>query len=159
MKKTRALLLSLLIVMLLMSLLPIQAAQAQEATTSDLSLSLVSIPKHAKACQLFEAIYTVTNLGPDTAYNLSAGAGIPDAFDYAEIVGLPESLAVGESGTFAVVLKVTGFVPGEMRYAWVNVSVGAGTYLQPSIDPNPENNSINTDMKLIGKRSTESCPR
>jgi hypothetical protein len=159
MKKTRALLLSLLIVILLMSLLPIQAAQAQEATTSDLSLRLVSIPKHAKACQTFEATYTVTNLGPDPVHHLSGGAGIPDAYDVVDIVGLPESLAMGESATFTIIIKVTAFVPGEIRHAWVNAGVISDYYLEPSIDPNPDNNMVYTEMKVIGKRSTESCPR
>ena len=150
---------TLLIVMLMISLLPTGAAQAQEPASSDLVLNLVSIPKHVKACQLFEAVYTVTNFGPDTAYYLSAGAGIPDAYDFAEIVGLPESLAVGESATFKVVIKVTGFVPGELRLAWVNTSVSAGSFLEPNIDPTPDNNSIDTEMKIIGKHSMEWCPR
>lgn len=158
-KSARSLFVAILIAMLMMSLVPMQLAQAQEPGSSDLVLKLVSIPKHVKACQLFEAIYTVTNFGPDTAYYLSAWAGLPDAFDFAEIVGLPESLAVGESATFKVVIKVTGFVPGEIRHAWVITTVSAGSFLEPNIDPNPENNSINTEMKIIGKHSMEWCPR
>jgi hypothetical protein len=141
----------ILIAVLMISLLPIQAAVAQEATTSDLVLSLVSIPKHVKACQTFEAVYTVTNLGPDIAYNLSAGAGIPDAFDIVDIVGLPESLAVGESATFTVMVKVTLFVRGEMRLAWVYATANSA-----GIDPNPDNNTISTEMKIIGKHVE--CP-
>ena len=159
MKSARLLLMGMLITFLTISMMPTQSVQAQDPTTSDLVLSLVSIPKHAKACQTIEAIYVVTNLGPDPANHLSAGVGIPDAFDYAEIAGLPNSLSMGESATFKVIVKVTGFVPGEMRYAWMDTSVGAGSYLEPSIDPNQDNNSINSEMKLIGKRSTESCPR
>ena len=151
MKSKCPLVLNMLIAMLIISLLPLQSAQAQEATTSDLALSLVSIPKHVKACQTFHAIYTVTNLGPDTAYNLSAGAGIPDAFDIVDIVGLPESLAVGESATFTVMVKVTLFVPGEMRLAWVNATASSAGF-----DPNPDNNTISTEMKIIGKHIE--CP-
>ena len=147
----RPLFMGILIAVFMISLLPIQAAVAQEATTSDLVLSLVSIPKHVKACQTFEAVYTVTNLGPDTAYNLSAGAGIPDVFDIVDIVGLPESLAVGESATFTVMVKVTLFVPGEMRLAWVNATANS-----TGVDPNPDNNTIRTEMKIIGKHVE--CP-
>ena len=157
-KSARSLFVAILIVMLMISMMPAQSAQAQGATTSDLAVSLVSIPKHAKACQTFEAIYTATNLGPDPANHLSAGVGIPDAYDVVDIVGLPESLAVGATVTFTVIIKVTAFVPGEMRLAWVNVNVTSDSYLEPSIDPNPDNNTVYTEMRLIGKRSMEWCP-
>ena len=158
-KCAHSLFVGMLITILMISMLPIQTAQAQEATTSDLALSLVSIPKHAKACQTFEGIYTVTNLGPDAVHHLSAGAGIPDAYDIVDVVGLPESLAVGESATFTILIKVTAFVPGETRHAWVRAGVISEYYLEPSVDPNPDNNIIYTEMKLIGNRSTEWCPR
>jgi hypothetical protein len=149
---------AILIVMLMITLVPTGAAQAQEPTVSDLAVSLVSIPKHAKACETFEAVYTVTNRGPDPASHLWLGVGIPDAYDVVEIVGLPDSLAVGESATVTVFVRVVAFVPGEMRYAWVNVDVASGNVLEPSTDPNPDNNSVVNEMKLIGKRSMESCP-
>ena len=159
MKSARLFFMGMLIAMLTISMMPIQSVQAQDPTTSDLALSLVSIPKHAKACQTFEGIYTVTNLGPDPVNHLSGGAGIPDAYDIIDVVGLPESLGVGESATFTIIIMVTGFVPGETRHAWVNAGVISDYYLEPSIDPNPENNIINSEMKLIGKRSNEWCPR
>ena len=158
-KSVHSLFVGMLITILMISLLPIQTAQAQEATTSDLALSLVSIPKHAKACQTFEAIYTVTNLGPDPVNHLSAGTGIPDAYDVIDVVGLPESLGVNESATFTIIIMVTGFVPGETRHAWVNAGVHSDYYLEPSVDPNPDNNIVHTEMKLIGKRLNVWCPR
>lgn len=154
MKSARPLLLSMVIAMLLISLLPMQAVQAQEVTTADLVVSLVSIPKHAKACQIFEAVYTVTNLGPDPASNLYLAVWIPDAYNVVDIVGLPDTLDAGETATVSVIIEVVAFVPGETRRAWVGVT--AENYVDPSTDPNLENNSINTDMKIIGKH-TDVC--
>jgi hypothetical protein len=151
MKRIRALLLSLLIVMLMVSVLPIQAAQAQGATTSDLAITLVSIPKHAKACQTFEAVYTVTNLGPDPASNLHLTVWIPDAYNEVEVIGLPDSLAVGQTAAVSVIIDVVAFVPGETRRAWVGVTLISDSFEEPSTDPNPDNSTVTTEMKIIGK--------
>lgn len=141
MKSARPLLLGMLIAMLMISLLPMRSAQAQEATTSGVEISLVSIPKHVKACETFAAVYIITNFGPDPANEVGIGVNIPDAFDVVAITGLPDSLAVGETATVTVYVKVTLFVPGEMRYAWVTVEA---------------NNTITTEMKIIGKHVE--CP-
>ena len=140
MKGIRALVFSVLMAMLMLSLLPIPATQAQEETPSGVLLSLVSIPKHVKACETFAAVYTLTNYGPDPA-GAGIGVNIPDAFDVVAITGVPELLGVGETATVTVYVKVTLFVPGEMRYAWV--TVGA-------------TNTITTEMKIIGKHVE--CP-
>lgn len=139
-------------------MLPAQAAAAQTATISDLSVSLVSIPKHVKACQTFEAIYEVTNLGPDPASHLFMGAGIPDAYDVQDILGAPESLAVGQTETVTVIIKVTGFFPGENRRAWVRFGLHSESVLEPSIDPNPDNNRITSPMRIISRPSQGLCP-
>ena len=136
----RPLFMGILIAMFMISLLPIHAAAAQEETSSGVMISLVSIPKHVKACQTFAAVYTITNHGPDP---VSGGiwVNIPDAFDVIAITGVPQILTVGETATVTVYVKVTLFVPGEMRYAWV--TVGA-------------NNTITSEMKIIGKHVE--CP-
>jgi hypothetical protein len=147
-----------LILVLLLSLLPAQTAAAQTATTSDLAVSLVSLPKHVKACQTFEAVFNVTNLGPDPASHLFMGPGIPDAFDVIDMLGAPESLAVGQTETVTVIIKVTVFVPGENRRAWVRFGLTSESALEPSIDPNPDNNRISSPLRIIGRPSRELCP-
>ena len=146
-----------LIAILIVSMMPAQSARAQTPTTSDLAVSLVSLPKHVKACQTFEAIYTVTNLGPDPASNLYLLVSIPDAYQDLEVVGLPESLAVGETATVSVLVKVILFEPGETRNAWVGVTLVSDSYLEPSIDPDPENSTIRTPMRIISKHISR-CP-
>jgi hypothetical protein len=146
-----------MIAMLIMSMAPAQAAHAQETSTSDLAVTLVSLPKHVKACDVFEAVYAVTNLGPDSAYNIEALIHIPDAYQDIATVGLPASLDVGKTATFTVVIWVGGFVPGELRSAWAGVTVYSNIYPDVSMDPNLENNEVRTPMKIIGKH-VDSCP-
>jgi len=147
----------LVIAILAVSLAPAGTVHAQVPTTSDLAVSLVSVPMHVKACQTFEATYTVTNLGPDPASHLTLLVSIPDAYQDLEVVGLPESLAVGETDSVSVVIKVMLFEPGETRHAWVGVTLLSDYYLEPSIDPNPENSTTRTPMKIIGKHMG-GCP-
>ena len=143
-----------MIVMLTMSIVPARTARAQNDTpTSDLVVALVSIPKHVKACDIFEVVYTVTNLGPEPADHLIHGAGIPDAFDIVGVMGAQDSLAVGETDTFSVVIQVTGFFRGENRNAWVR----GGVITETSIDPNPENNRLESPIKIIGKPMKTLC--
>jgi hypothetical protein len=157
-KSLHAVLTTALILAFMLSLLPSQAAAAQTATTSDLAVSLVSLPKHVKACQTFEAVFNVTNLGPDPASHLFMGPGIPDAFDLLNMLGAPESLAVGQTETVTVIIKVTGFFPGENRQAWVRFGVVSESALEPSIDPNPDNNRISSPLRIIGRPFRELCP-
>lgn len=132
-------------------------ARAQEmTTTSDLAVNLVSIPNHAKACEVFQAIYTVTNLGPDPAYYPSVGVHIPDAYHDISILRAPWYLEVGETATFSVVIWVGSFEPGENRRAWVGVGVSLPA---DSLDPNPDNNRVDSDMKIISKHVVNCLPR
>lgn len=143
-----------MILILTMSMVPAQTARAQNDTrTADLVITLVSIPKHVKACDIFEVVYTVTNLGPDPADHLFHGAGIPDAFNIVDVMGAQDSLAVGETDTFSVVIQVTGFFLGENRNAWVR----GGVFTETSIDPDPENNRLESPIKIIGKPIKTLC--
>ena len=157
MKSVRTLFIVILIATLVISMAPAQAAHAQTTTTSDLAVSLISIPKHAKACQTLEATYTVTNLGPDPAAHLYLQVSIPDAYEEMDIVGLPESLAVGETATVSAVIKVLLFEPGEIRSAWVGVTLLSSSALEPSIDPDVDNSTTRTPMRIIGKHVSR-CP-
>jgi uncharacterized protein DUF11 len=131
---------------------------AQQLSTSDLAISIVSAPpKHAKACDTFEATYTITNLGPDNAANVSVFINIPDQFQTINVLGVPVNLAVGESATVTAVIKVVAFVPGESREAWVRAIVTSDVYPDVSIDLNPDNNEVFTAVKLISKQ-VASCP-
>lgn len=156
-KSLHYLFIAALIALLTQAVAPAQTARAQEpSSTSDLAVRLVSIPKHAKACDVFQATYTVTNLGPDPAYNMSVGVHIPDAYNEIAILRVPYLLAVGETATFSVIIWVGGFEPGESRRAWV----GVGASLLPdSIDPNPDNNRVESDMKIISEPVVNCLPR
>ncbi len=133
-----------------MNILP---TAAQQEFTSDLAISLVSAPpKHAKACDTFEATYTITNLGPDDAANVNVFINVPDQFSVINIPSVPVNLAVRESATVTAVIKVVAFVPGESRAAWVRASVGSDVYPDVSFDPNPDNNEVFSAVKLISKQ-------
>lgn len=153
----RSLFIAIVIAMLILSMVPAPAARAEAASTSDLAVELVSIPKHAKACQVFQAVYTVTNLGPDPATHLHLLVSIPDAYDVADITGFQETLSVGQTTTVSVMIKVVAFEPGETRRAWVGVTLVSDYYLEPSFDPDPENSTTRTPMRLIG-RPAIGCP-
>jgi hypothetical protein len=133
-------------------------AAAQQEFTSDLAISLVSAPpKHAKACDTFEATYSITSLGPDNAVNVSVFLNVPDQFQVINVSGMPVNLAVGERATVTAVIKVVAFVPGESREAWVRATVGSDIYPDVSVDPNPANNEVFKAVKLISKQVL-TCP-
>ena len=148
---------AIFITLLALLLTIIQPAAAQEVSTSDLVIQLVSAPKHAKACETFDVIYTITNLGPDKAVKVNLGIGIPDPFETMQVQGVPVSLAAGESVTVTATLKVTAFVPGESRNWWITGSAWSDVYPDISIDPNPDNNQTTGTIKLISKREI-TCP-
>lgn len=143
---------AVLVAVLVLSVAPASRASADETVpTSDLAVSLVSIQKRARACEVFEAFYRVTNLGPDPAYHLYYGVSIPDQYEVVGIMRAPEALDVGHTVTFSVVLKVTAFVPGESRTGWVGIGVVTDSYPGGSLDPNPDNNGVSTATKLVSK--------
>ena len=149
---------AILFVVLTVSMAPAQRVHAEGiTTTSDLVVNLVSIPKHAKACQTFEVTFTVTNLGPDSVSHLTVGVGITDQFDPVGALSAPDSLAAGATITVTAVIKVTAFVPGESRNGRVSVGAGSDPFPDSSIDPNPENNNVERTVKLISNR-VMSCP-
>lgn len=140
------------IVALTISLLPIREVHADGiTTTSDLVVELISVPKHVKACQVFEVTYKVTNLGPDPATHLYMGVGMTDHFDPVGTRGVPDTLAVGETVTITSAILVSAFVPGETRNAWVSPGAISDPYPDISVDPNPDNNYVDRTIKLISK--------
>ncbi len=133
-------------------------AVAQTESTSDLAISIYSAPpKHAKACDTFDATYTITNFGPDDASNVSVLINIPDQFETINLTGVPVNLAVGQSATVTVTVKVVAFGFGESRTAWVRATTGSDIYPDISIDPNSANNEVYTPVKLISKPAA-GCP-
>ena len=132
---------------------------AQELTpTSDLEVKLVSMPKTTRACEVFQVIFTVKNLGPDAATYVDVGTHIPDAYNELAILRSASeyNLAVGETATFSAVIWVGGFEPGESRRAWA----GVGAHLRAdSIDPNLDNNRVERDMKIVSTPVVSCLPR
>ena len=133
-------------------------AAAQEESTSDLEISLVSDPpRHAKACDTFEVTYAIGNPGPQDAVNVSVLINVPDPLEVIDVQGVPVDLAAGENSTVTAVIKVVAFVPGESRGAWIRAVVSSDVYPDVSLDPNPDNNEVFTALKLISK-PVISCP-
>ena len=147
-----------LIASLSLSLAPAKTVGAQGTiTTSDLAVSIVYIPKHAKACQTFTVTFRVTNLGPDPASQVYAGTGFTDQFDSVDIHRVPLYLAVGETVTITESVKVTAFVPGESREGWVSAGATSDAWPDTSIDPNLDNNYPGQNVRLISK-PVMTCP-
>ncbi len=147
-----------LIVVLIISMIPMQRARADVTTpTSDLAIRLIFAPQHAKACQTVTAFFTVTNLGPDEATNIYVQTSIPDQFGDVALLGVPDSLAVNQTATVTAILKVVAFVPGESRSAWIGAHVWSDPYPNVSVDPNQDNNQVSTPVKMIGK-TILTCP-
>lgn len=146
-----------LIALLSPGMSPAQPVFAQEmTTTSDLAVDLVSMPKNAKACEVFQVIFTVTNLGPDPAAYVFVGTHLPDAYNEIAVLGSPYSLAVGETATFSAIIWVGGFEPGENRSAWVGVGASLPAN---SVDPDLDNNRVENDMKIVSKPVVSCLPR
>ena len=142
--------LSSLVMALAISLLPVRAAHA-ETFTSDLAVRLVSAPKTAKSCQVFEAKFRITNHGPDAASGIFVNISTPDQLGTLDLTGVPATLAPGESVTITAVIKVVAFGPGDSRNAWVGAGVSADAYPDGNVDSNWENNNISRALKLVGK--------
>lgn len=156
-KSMHLLIIAALVAMLIPGLSPAQTAYAKvQTSTSDLAVNLVSVPKTSKACDVFQAIFTVTNLGPDPAYNTSIMVHIPDAYHDIALLGVPYFLAVGETATISAVIWVGSFEPGETRRAWVGVTASG---LATSFDPNLDNNYVNSDMKIVSQPVITCLPR
>ena len=145
----KAALIAILIAVLTISMLPVQTARAQTSTTSDLVVRLVSVPKHAKACEVFPVTFTVTNLGPDPADDIFVSLVLSDHFDLVGMLDAPESLGVGETATITAFVKVTAFVPGETRTGRLLASATSAEF---NSDPNPEDNFAAATVRLISRR-------
>ncbi len=141
-----------LIAILAVRATPVQIARAQvTSSTSDIAVRVLSMPKSAKACQTFKAIFSVKNLGPDPASHLYITTWLPDQLDLVSLNGAPKSLAVGQTVTFSARIKVVAFVPGEARQTWVGAYAMSDPYPNVSIDPNPDNDRVSKPLKLTGK--------
>ena len=149
-KSFRLFFIASLIMALAIRLAPVRAAHAA-TSTSDLAIELVSAPKTAKACQVFQASFKITNLGPDEASSLFVNTSTPDQLGTLEILGVPENLAAGESVTITAIVKVVAFGPNDSRSAWVGAGVSSDPYPDTSLDPNWANNNVSGSLKLVGK--------
>ncbi len=149
-KSSHLLFIATLISMLTISMAPAQTVHADTVTTmSDLKVRIVSMPKHVRACQTFKATFSVKNLGPDPASHLYMLVMLPDPFEVVALRGAPKSLKVGQTVTFSAVIKVVAFVPGEPRKTWIGINTISDPYPNISIDPNPENNPVFRNIRMI----------
>jgi Domain of unknown function DUF11 len=139
-----------LVMALAVALAPVQAAYA-DTSTSDLAIELLSAPKNVKACEVFEVTFRITNFGPDDASGIFVNTSVPDQLGTLDIVGVPSTLAAGDSVTITAVVKVVSFGPNDTRSAWVGAGVSADPYPNTSIDPNWDNNNASRSLKLVGK--------
>jgi hypothetical protein len=149
-KNFHRLLIAALVMVLAVSLAPMRTASAA-TLTSDLSIQLVSAPRTAKSCQVFQASFRITNLGPDAASGLFVSIPVPDQLGTLSLSGVPDTLAAGQSVTVTATVKVVAFGPGDSRSAWVGAGVSADPFPDTSLDPNWENNNVSRSLKLVGK--------
>ena len=156
-KSLHGLVIAALIAVLTISMTPVPTARAQTTTTSDLVVRLLSVPKHAKACDVFKVTFTVTNLGPDPADPINVSLALSDHFDLVGILQAPEALGAGETAIISVFIRVTAFVPGETRTGRLLAGATSEPYPDISIDPNPEDNFAGASVRLISRR-VMSCP-
>ena len=134
-----------------LSIAPAKTARAQVTTSvSDLTVSVISIPKHGKACETFEVTYAVTNLGPNPAANVNLGINVPDQLEFLDTQGAPSSLAVGETVIMTAIIEVL-YVDRD-RKGWVDATVFSSVSPDSSTDPNLENNRLSSPFKLIGPK-------
>jgi Domain of unknown function DUF11 len=122
-----------------------------DTSTSDLAIELLAAPKNAKACEVFEATFRISNLGPDDASGIFVNTSVPDQLGTLDLLGVPESLAAGESVIITAVVKVVSFGPNDTRDAWIGAGVSSDPYPNTSVDPNWENNNASRYLKLVGK--------
>lgn len=156
-KRLHLLIIGAMLATLTFSMAPVSTVRAQATSTSDLGVTIVSTPKHVKACQTFQATFTVTNFGPDPASHINIMVFLPDPFSLVDLVGAPNSLAVGKTVTLSATIKVVGFVPGEPRSTWIGIDAVSDPYPDTSVDPNPDNNGIFKSIRMISK-PVLSCP-
>jgi hypothetical protein len=149
-KNFRLVFLAILAMVLAVSLAPVQSVYA-DIFTSDLAIELLSAPRHAKACQIFEAKFKITNLGPDQASGLFVNIAVPDQLGWLDLSGVPEILPAGESVIITAVIQVVSFGPNDTRNAWIGAGVSAEPYPDTSLDPSWENNNVSRSLKLVGK--------
>ncbi len=129
-----------------------------DVSISDLAIQLVSAPRHAKVCEVFEQTYRIQNLGLDTAENVVVEVGGTDQFDVISVQGVSGAgspgvtLPPGESMLVTTVIKVTAFVPGESRDGHVGETVGSDVYPDIAIDPNADNNVLYMTVRLVSKQ-------
>ena len=109
-------------IVLLTAILGISVSPAFAQVNSNIRTRLIFAPKHAKACETFVVIFALTNRGPDFASNVEVQFNVPDQFSVIKVLGTPVNLAPGKSKLVTAVIKVTAFVPGESRSAWVTLN-------------------------------------
>lgn len=144
-----------LLAMFALLLTPVSHASAQEPT-ADLALTKTADRKNAKIGQNITFTITVTNLGPDTATNVSFGDSVPDPLNFVSATCdkgptsggscSVASLAVGESATITLVTTpITNPARSERRFtntAFIEAS--------DAFDPNPDNNTASVRLHIIG---------
>jgi len=125
--------------------------------TADLALSIQPASGKLKRGETITLSVTVTNLGPDTATNVSLGAGTSDALALLSIT-CPEGPAAGgfctattlASGERLTATVVVGTASGELdRTGWV---VGSAAADATSVDSVSTNNSAEASIRIVGKR-------
>jgi hypothetical protein len=130
---------------------------------SDLRVTRVSGARRARACEVFQEIYRIKNLGPDAAHNVILAIGLTDQFDVLRIQSIPGrqpppfTLARGQSMLIRAVIKVTAFVPMESRDGRVSAHVFTDVWPNIAIDPNEANDYYFGSVRLVSRPRT-SCP-
>ncbi len=125
------------------------------ANGADLSVEIDLQGARPRADEVFVAVITIRNDGPDTATDVEFSTGETDQFDAKALVcggelGAGEfcsfdELAPGEEVTAYLVLEVCCFVEGESRRGRITAEVASQT-----TDPDPDDNIDRVEVQIVG---------
>ncbi len=137
------------LVPLVLALVIVPARPSQAQAGADLSGTLTWQGRGAPRARVGQAVsyaFTVTNLGPEDATNVSVTTDGSDHFDGVLQEFSFGTIAAGGSVTGSLTTYVCCFPKGESRLAFVDLWVRSDTP-----DPNGQNNWSTVDTRIIGR--------
>lgn len=129
---------------------------AVAAGTADLDLTVKSSSKAVRYGATITFTTTVANLGPDTATGVRVGIGMSDSLaDFGGVCPDGTTSNMCDLGALApgasVILFFRAMAANPCCPENVGVAVADVSHDADTIDPNPANDSVRIEVKLVGK--------